>query len=253
MRLFRLFRLMDLFRLRSTPITAKSLAMDLGVSVRSVYRDIADLQALGAPIRGEGGVGYVMERGYFLPSLRFEPDELDAIILGLKLVGERAAPFLGGAAGLAAAKISSTLAQAQKDSMTNAALEAGPCRTTREIGDAATFATLRAAITAQEILTIGYRDAAGRRSTREARPLGLTLFEEVWLLTIWCEAAQDFRHLRLDRITFVAGVGKRFRSEPGKRFNDALEIERRRRAPQPTHPKGLKKRPGPDGLDARVG
>ena len=126
MRLFRLFRLLDLMRLRSTPVTAATLANELGVSARSVYRDIADLQTMGAPIRGEGGVGYVMERGYFVPSLRFETEELDAITLGLKLVAERAAPVLGGAAQRAAAKISSALGEAQKDSMIDSAWEGGP-------------------------------------------------------------------------------------------------------------------------------
>ena len=193
MRLFRLFRLLDVMRLRSTPVTAASLAVDLGISVRSIYRDIADLQAMGAPIRGEGGLGYVMERGYFLPSLRFEADELDAIILGLKLVHERAAPVLDGAAVRAAAKISSVLGEGQKDSMIDPALEAGPSRTMYGDGNSATYATLRAAISAREFLTIGYRNS---------------------------------RHLRLDRISSVITTGKRFRLERGKRFKDAIDIER---------------------------
>ena len=232
MRLFRLFRLLDLMRLRSTPVTAASLADELGVSVRSVYRDIADLQAMGAPIRGEGGIGYVMERGYFLPSLRFETDELDAIILGLKLVAERAAPLLDGAAQRAAAKISSALVEAQRDSMVDSALEAGPHSTANGDGNVQLFATVRTAIAAKETLTIGYQNAVGRSSTREARPLGLTLFENDWLLTIWCEIAQDFRHLRLDRITSLNGSGKRFRIEKGKRFKDAIDLERSKLARQ---------------------
>lgn len=226
MRLFRLFRLLDLMRLRSTPVTAASLADELGVSARSVYRDIADLQAMGAPIRGEGGIGYVMERGCFLPSLRFETDELDAITLGLKLVAERAAPVLDGAALRAAAKISSALGEAQKESMVDSALEAGPSSALKGDGTALPFATVRAAIAARETLAIGYRNEVGRSSTREARPLGLTLFENAWLLTIWCENAQDFRHLRLDRITSLNRTGKRFRLEKGKRFKDAIDLER---------------------------
>lgn len=224
MRLFRLFRLLDLMRLRSTPVTAASLAEELGVSIRSVYRDLADLQTMGAPIRGEGGIGYVMERGYFLPSLHFETDELDAIILGLKLVAERAAPVLDGAAQRAAAKISSSLGDAQKESMINPALEAGPSGSIN--GDALPFATLRNAIAARETLTLGYQNAVGRSSTRQARPLGLTLFENAWILTIWCESARDFRHLRLDRITSLHRTGQRFRMEKGKRFKDAIDLER---------------------------
>lgn len=232
MRLFRLFRLLDLMRLRSTPVTAASLADELGVSTRSVYRDIADLQSMGAPIRGEGGIGYVMERGYFLPSLRFEIDELDAIVLGLKLVAERAAPVLDGAAQRAAAKISSALGEGQKESMVDSALEVGPSSAVSGGGNALPFATVRAAIAAKDVLTIDYRNAAGHSSTREARPLGLTLFENAWLLTIWCEIAQDFRHLRLDRITSLNRTGKRFRMEKGKRFKDAIDLERSKLALQ---------------------
>lgn len=231
MRLFRLFRLLDLLRLRATPVTAASLASELGVSVRSVYRDLADLQAMGAPIRGEGGIGYVMERGYFLPSLRFETDELDAVILGLKLVRERAAPLLDGAAQRAAAKISSALGEAQKESMVDTPLEAGPGGTAGGNTGPLPFSTVRAAISSRELLRIGYRNAEGRASTREARPLGLTLFENAWLLTIWCETARDFRHLRLDRVESVAGTGRYFRMEKGKRFKDAIEIEQSKLGP----------------------
>lgn len=226
MRLFRLFRLLDVMRLRTTPVTAASLATELDVSVRSIYRDIADLQTMGAPIRGEGGIGYVMERGYFLPSLRFEGDELDAIVLGLKLVSERAAPFLDRAAERAAAKISSALGETQKEQMIDSALEAGPARTFPSDDNMAIFATLRAAIATKAVLSISYRSFEGSPSTRDARPLGLTLFENAWLFTIWCETAQGFRHLRLDRITSITDTGKRFRTETGKRFRDAVDLER---------------------------
>jgi predicted DNA-binding transcriptional regulator YafY len=225
MRLFRLFRLLDFLRLRSTPVTATSLAEELGVSVRTIYRDISDLQAMRAPIRGEGGIGYVMERGYFLPSLRFETDELDAIILGLKLVSQRAAPVLDGAARRAASKISSALGETQKESMIDAPLAAGPGSVPFGDTGSQAYSILRSAIASKELLCVGYRNAEGRASTREARPLGLTLFENAWLLTIWCETAQDFRHLRLDRIEFVEGTGRVFRIEKGKRFKDALVLE----------------------------
>jgi predicted DNA-binding transcriptional regulator YafY len=89
MRLFRLFRLLDKLRVRTQPITALELSGLMGVSLRTIYRDIADLQSLGAPIRGEGGIGFVMEKGFFLPSLNFESDELEALALGAKLVAAR--------------------------------------------------------------------------------------------------------------------------------------------------------------------
>ena len=116
--------------------------------------------------------------------------------------------------------------------MIDSALEAGPPSAMNGDGNALPFATIRAAIAARETLTIGYQNAAGRSSIREARPLGLTLFENAWLVTIWCEIAQDFRHLRLDRITSLNRTGKRFRMQMGKRFKDAIDLERSKLALQ---------------------
>lgn len=230
MRLFRLFRLLDLLRLRTTPVVASTLAAELGVSVRSIYRDVADLQSLGAPIRGEGGIGYVMERGYFLPSLRFDPDELDAIVLGLRLVAERATPTLDRAARRAVAKIASAIGEAGRDGMADLPLEAAPSRAAEAVRDTGLFATLRDAIANARKLRIDYENAAGQRSTRLARPLGLTVFDETWLFTIWCERSEDFRHLRVDRIVSALPTGERFRHEKGKRFKDAIALERQKRA-----------------------
>lgn len=228
MRLFRLFRLLDLMRLRRTPVTAQALAVELGVSVRSIYRDIADLQSMGAPIRGEGGIGYIMERGYFLPPLSFEPDELDAVVLGLRLVAERSTAALNKAAQRATAKIASSIGEADEREVIDRPLESGPSRAAATVRDPALFATLRKAIAGNEVLKIGYKNAEGTSSSRLARPLGLTVFDEAWLFTIWCETAEDFRHLRLDRIQSVEFAEKRFRPEKGKRFDDALAIERRK-------------------------
>lgn len=226
MRLFRLFRLLDLMRLRTTPVTARALAAELGVSVRSIYRDLSDLQSMGAPIRGEGGIGYVLERGYFLPSLGFDPDEVDAIVLGLKLIEERSAPALGKAAKRAAAKISSAVGESNKQEMLDHPLEAGPSRSVSTLRNEELFVTLRNAIARNQVLSICYQNAEGIRSDRLAHALGLTVFDDTWLFTIWCRTAQDFRHLRLDRISKVEPTGERFRPEKGKRFKDAIAIER---------------------------
>jgi predicted DNA-binding transcriptional regulator YafY len=182
MRLFRLFRLLDLMRLRTTPVTAACLSADLGVSVRSIYRDIADLQAMGAPIRGEGGIGYVLERGYFLPSLRFDAGELDAVVFGLRLAAERSPSGMGRAAHRAAAKISSALGGPRKDEMSDHPLEAGPSRVALTVPETDMFAALRDAISQRLVLRIAYRSASERESIRLARPLGLTAFDEIWLL-----------------------------------------------------------------------
>lgn len=230
MRLFRLLRLLDHFRTRTTPVTARELAPLMEVSIRSLYRDIADLQAMGAPIRGEGGVGYVMERGYFLPSLRFDDEELHALALGLRLAGERSSDQLADAARRATAKIAAAVGDGGREPLLAAPLAAGPSAAADAARTSPAFDDIRRAIGRRAELRIDYLSLAGTRSSRLARPLGLTAFDGCWLLTIWCELAQDFRHLRLDRIEAYAQTGRRFRDERGKRFADVLSLEQAKRA-----------------------
>jgi predicted DNA-binding transcriptional regulator YafY len=225
MRLFRLFSLMDQLRIRTLPLPARELATAMNVSIRSIYRDIADLQAMGAPIRGEGGVGYVMERGYFMPSLAFTPDELDAIALGLKLVNERSSVGLAAAAKRALGRIASAIGADARQDLLEATLAAGPSAAGRQARSGQLYDELRQAIARRDKLKIFYVDGSGKKSERQARPLGLTSFDASWLLTIWCDKSNAFRHLRLDRIVKAEASGGTFRHERGKRFSDALRIE----------------------------
>ncbi|BCH25264.1 helix-turn-helix transcriptional regulator [Mesorhizobium sp. L-8-3] len=221
MRLFRLFQLLDELRIRRVPVPARMLAQDMGVSLRTLYRDIADLQAMGAPIRGEGGVGYVMDAGYFMPSLRFDEEELSALALGVRLVAARTDPLMSEAARRAAAKIASAVGEETRRVFLDSPFEAGP-------SDAANpphLEALRDAIRRRKVLEIDYASLSGKPSTRRALPLGLTVFDTVWLLTVWCETARDFRHLRVDRIGALRDIGERFRHERGKRFADCLARE----------------------------
>jgi predicted DNA-binding transcriptional regulator YafY len=223
MRLFRLFRLLDELRLRRTPVTARELARATDVSVRTLYRDIADLQSMGAPIRGEGGIGYVLDPGYFMPALRFDEEELTALGLGMRLVAARSDPALADAARRAAAKIASGTDGDARESFVTCPFEAGPS----EIAAAPHLLALRRAVRRRAVLEIDYTSLSEQRSTRRARPLGLTAFDNAWLLTIWCETAQDFRHLRVDRIKAMRELGVRFRDERGRRFVDCLAREGR--------------------------
>jgi predicted DNA-binding transcriptional regulator YafY len=221
MRLFRLFQLLDELRLRHTPVTARELSQDMGVSLRTLYRDIADLQGMGAPIRGEGGVGYIMEPGYFMPSLRFDANELSALALGVRLVAARTDPEMSEAARRAAAKIASAVGEETRRAFLDSSFEAGPS----DAANAPHLRALRDAIRRREVFEIDYTSLSGKPSTRRARPLGLTVFDTVWLLTLWCESAHDFRHLRVDRIGGLRRTGEHFRDERGKRFADCLARE----------------------------
>lgn len=214
--------LLDLLRGAVAPVSAAVLAQRLGVSSRTLYRDMATLQAMGAPIRGEAGVGYQLEAGFFLPPLHFDPQELEAIMLGIRMVSARADTTLAEAAGRASAKLGATMKPGDGDAYLRLPLRAVSRRT--EAGDRAEphLGALREAIRARRLLHVVYRDLRDSRSERRVRPLGLTIFDEVWLLTVWCEVKSDFRNLRVDRIDALTDTGARFRPEKGRRFEDYL-------------------------------
>lgn len=222
MRTLRLFALLDHLRGRSSPISAETLAIALEVSVRTIYRDMVTLQAMGAPVRGASGLGYQLERGFFLPPLHFDRDEMDAIMLGMRVVAARGDEALMSAAGRVSAKISGAMGDEAGEAYKQLPLRA-VFRQTEEMGRSnAHLAILRTAVRDRALLEVRYRDQRERQSDRTIRPLGLTLFDAVWLLTAWCEARTGFRNFRLDRILAVRTLGRRFRHETDRRFEDYL-------------------------------
>lgn len=222
MRTLRLFALLDQLRGRRHPVSAEALASRLDVSVRTIYRDMSTLQNLGAPIRGEAGVGYLMEKGYFLPPLHFDVDELDAIMLGTRLIAARGDQDLADAAGRVSAKIGAVLDGEAGDTYRSLPLRAVSRQSEESAQTGLQLGFLRRAIRDRARLEIAYVDLHGKESRRTARPLGLTVFDAAWLLTIWCEVKNDFRNLRVDRIRSAERTGQSFRHEKGKRFDDFL-------------------------------
>lgn len=223
MKTIRLFTLLDHLRGRIHPVSAEVLAQALSVSVRTIYRDMATLQAIGAPVRGESGLGYVLEKDYFLPPLNFDPDELDAIMLGMRLIGARGDSMLSAAANRVSAKISAVIDVKKADTYKQLPLRAVSQRTEISEKAAKHLAFLRLATRKRLQLNINYVDLLGRESHRIVRPLGLTIFDAVWLLTVWCEKRSGFRNLRVDNIISVASTGQQFRQESGKLFGDYLK------------------------------
>ncbi|MBL4693121.1 MAG: YafY family transcriptional regulator [Magnetovibrio sp.] len=222
MRVLRLFSILDRLRVNQHPVSAETLASMLDVSVRTIYRDMAALQSMGAPIRGESGVGYQMEKGYFLPPLHFDPDELDALTLGLQLVAIRGDKGLEKAAARASAKITSALQDGQQNAFQTSPLHAYHDPT----GTQACMPLLgpvRVALRKRNKLFIAYKDLKDHHSTRTIRPLGLTVFEKAWLLTAWCEKRSDFRNFRVDRIKTMDKLPETFPREAGKEFSDFLK------------------------------
>lgn len=223
MKTLRLFGILDHLRMAPAPVPAEVLADVLEVSVRTIYRDMATLQALGAPIRGAAGLGYQLEPGYFLPPLQFDPDEQEAIMLGLRLVLARADPAMGQAARRVMGKIGGAMNADQARNYRALPLQA-VARSQPEMDLAAPhMALLRRVIRDRWMVDMDYLDLQGRTSRRRLRPLGLTLFDSAWLLTGWCETAGDFRNFRVDRITGLTPADERFRHQAGRRFRDYLE------------------------------
>jgi predicted DNA-binding transcriptional regulator YafY len=194
----RLFDLLDALRRHRRPVSGKVLAEGLGVSLRTLYRDVASLKAQGAPIDGEAGVGFLLRPGFLMPPLMFPAEEIEALALGARWVAQRGDRRLGGAAEAALARIAAVLTPELRQEIEAAALLVVPG--TRAPAERVDPALLRRAIRAGRKLEIAYEDAAGTASRRTVWPFGLAFFDEIRMLLAWCELRRDFRHFRTDRI-----------------------------------------------------
>ena len=197
---------MQALRRRRRPVVAAQLAEELGVSLRTVYRDIATLTAQGADIEGEAGLGYVLKPGFFLPPLMLGEDEVDALILGSRLVSQRADPALARAAQDALTKITAVLPADMDDVAATSGLLAGPSGS----GITAHLAVIRGAIRAEEKLHLRYTDKRDISTERTVWPVALGFFEAAEVLAAWCETRCAFRHFRLDRISAAEPAGQRY-------------------------------------------
>lgn len=194
----RLLSLLQVLRNHRRPVSGQALAAEVGVSIRTLYRDIASLQAQGAAIEGEPGVGYVMKPGFMLPPLMFASEELDAMVLGMRWVADRGDRALAKAALSTLAKVSAVLPPELRRELQETALlvGAGPRTSRHSIAPD----LLRAAIREERKLHITYGDASGAVSRRVAWPFALVYFDQSRVLMCWCELRGDFRNFRTDRI-----------------------------------------------------
>ena len=230
----RLLRLLQAMRGRRQPVTAARLAEDLEVSERTIYRDVADLMAQGAPIEGEAGVGYILRPGLFLPPLMLSEDEVEATMLGLRYVDQRGDEVLRAAAAAAMAKIGAVLSPEAQAKMTAPVSLTGPPRTFPP--NATPLDALRGAIRERMRVDLSYQDEHGRRTQRIVWPIQLGFTDLARVLFAWCELRQDFRTFRTDRIAAMTSLDR----YPGQR----ADLVRRLRA----HLDGLANRQGaPDG------
>ncbi len=219
MRTLRLFKILDWLRSQKYPISAERLADEMDVSIRTIYRDMVTLQQMGAPIRGEGGIGYQIEKGYFLPPLHFDADELDAVVLGIRMAAARGDTPMADAASRALGKITSVLSDERRNA--DQPLLAVGNDASRPVRDR--IGPLRAAIRERHKVEMDYLDLKDVQTSRTLRPLGLTAFENVWVLTAWCEARDGFRNFRMDRIKSCRITTATFPWERGREFADYLK------------------------------
>jgi predicted DNA-binding transcriptional regulator YafY len=207
----RLLALMQLLRRHRQARPGAAIADELGISLRTLYRDIATLQAQGARIDGAPGLGYLLRPGFVLPPLMFSPDEIDALSLGTRWVAEHGDSRLAAAARDALAKIAAVLPAERRYDLETSALWLAPAA-----GAAAPAAqdvdeqTIRRAIRAETRLALRYRDARGRETARTVWPVAIGYFDRVRVLVAWCELRQALRHFRIDRIATLAAGDERY-------------------------------------------
>ena len=203
----RLFQIIQILRRARAPVTAQAIAEELETSVRTIYRDIAELLAQRVPVRGEAGIGYLLDKGFDLPPLMLTPDEIEAAVLGAQWVAGRADPELARAARDLIAKIGAVI-----PSHLVPFLEATGAAVGRPklIADALDVGRLRAWIRAQKKLALVYRDEEGATSERTVWPIAIGYYETTRVIAAWCELRQDFRHFRTDRVVAADFVDERY-------------------------------------------
>jgi predicted DNA-binding transcriptional regulator YafY len=206
----RLFQLMDALRGNRRPITAAQLAGQLGVSERTIYRDIQTLAQLGAPVEGSAGVGYLLRSGFFLPPLMFDADELEALVLGARWVRHQGDAALSAAADRALAKIATATPRDLRDHMAETSLwvPVGPQPSQPD----PFVKPAREAIRLQCKLRIAYRDEKDAASSRVVWPFALAYFQERRVMAAWCELRDAIRHFRVDRIVEAELSSERYPS-----------------------------------------
>ena len=211
----RLFDIIQTLRASARPVTAADLAEQLEVTPRTVYRDIATLQARRVPIEGAAGIGYVLRRGFDLPPLMFTVEEIEAIAVGARMVRRLRDPKLQDAADSVFSKVTVVLPEALRAHLVSAPIYVSE-------GSAAApgvdIAELRGAIRDSRKVHIAYADEGGRRSHRTIWPIAMAYYVDVTLIGAWCELRADYRNFRVERIASSRVLDEHFSQDNGRLF-----------------------------------
>jgi predicted DNA-binding transcriptional regulator YafY len=231
----RLFQIIQVLRRTRSPVTADAIAAELETSKRTIYRDIADLMGQRVPIRGEAGIGYVLEGGFDLPPLMLTPDEIEAAVLGAQWVTLRGDAALARAAQDLIAKIGAAVPERLRPFALEPATRAAP--NYNVVPDGLDMGQVRRAIHAARKIRLTYRDEQERETERTVWPFAVGYHETVRLMIAWCELRADFRSFRTDRVADAEFLEERYperaatlRARWRKAWNDrAMEVGSPRR------------------------
>ncbi len=223
----RLFEIVQILRRERQPISAQAIADELEVSKRSVYRDIAALLAQRVPIRGEPGIGYILERGFDMPPLMLTTEEVDAAVLGAMWVATRGEPELAKAAENLIAKIEAITPDRLRAHILEPTMSIKPIGSSQS--DTVSSSMLRGAIRAGKKVSIRYRNDKGATTERVIWPVLLGYRDAGRILAAWCELREGFRYFRTDRMTSATSLDERYPERPAmlrSRWRKAMDAER---------------------------
>lgn len=203
----RLFQIVGLLGRRRF-MTAAQLAEALEVSTRTIYRDVLDLIGSGVPISGEAGVGYQLSPHYRLPPMTFTADEIEALVLGTRMVESWGDTGLRQAARSIVDKVNAVVGDSEREQLTGSALFS--LTFSKQRAASRNLGELRQAINERRRVRFSYQSEDGTRSERSVRPLGLYFWGHSWTLATYCELRTDFRNFRSDRMTDVQLLDETF-------------------------------------------
>ncbi len=215
----RLFQIVQVLRGRRLT-TAALLAQRLGVSERTVYRDIQALSLSGVPVEGEAGIGYRLRADYDVPPLMFTAIEVEALVAGLRLLKAWGGGALAAAADPALEKLVAALPPARRHAAQQSRVFAPEFVNHPQVRSA--FDVVHGAMNAQRLLRLDYTDAQQRATDRVVQPLGLFFWGNSWLLAAWCTTRTDYRSFRLDRCRGIVMLDERFHETPDRSLNGFL-------------------------------
>ena len=215
-------QIVQILRRRRTPTSAKLIAEELSVVPRTIYRDIADLQAAHVPIVGERGAGYVLRKGYDLPPLMFDVQELEVIVLGAQMVADRGDVALATASDDVIAKVLAVLPDRLSSELWRAKLLV-PHRPENAEMSGLHLPVIRRAVRGNNKLHLDYSDVHDRKSSRRVWPLGMYFYSHVTIVCAWCELRQEYRAFRTDRISECSIENETFDPQNGDLFKDFMK------------------------------